>query len=176
MRASALAKCRTPAPRTVVLEPSAFADTYGGKPKAAVAVGLRTVSDAEEQEARRAGEEAADALTEGRTSFSPIALLDERNDAVMASLVGSALCSPNDVTRDPECIELPRAMARVALTSRAIRYLFEQLEALVTDVSPASREATDDELFELADILGDPQHLTRRARRLLAAALDDITD
>ena len=175
MRASALAKCKRPAPRVVVLEPSAFADTYGGKPAESVAVGLRTISDSEEQEARRFGDEAAEALQLDRQA-SQLAVIDERNDATMAALVGAALCSPNDVTRDPEVLELPRAMVRVALTSRAVRHLYEELELLAADVSPASREATDDELLDLSDLLTEPTGLTRRARRLLAAALDELTD
>ena len=170
MKASAIAAEKRPAPRTFKLEPSDFADTWGSRPPSAVAVGMRLISDAEESEARKVASEAAGALEAG-----PAVRLDEYNDTLVAGIVGAALCDPNDLRRDPSEIPCPRDMLRSALTSRAIRRLFYEYDLLASDLSPAAPMADDDALVAIVEAIAEaPEALTSRARRLLAAVLDEI--
>ena len=166
MKASALAhEVRKPL-RVVRLTPDDFATTWRSKPAAGVAVGLRMISDRDENTARSA----ALAVVE-----HPSLSVAEFNDALVAGIVGAAVCDPNDASRDPEPIPCPRDMVRVALSSAAIRRLYHEVDAMVAECSPSSRAATDEEIDDLVLLLEDHE-VTPRARRLLAAVLDELTE
>lgn len=166
MKASALAlETRKPL-RVVRLTPDDFATAWKSRPAAGVAVGLRMISDHDENNARTA----ALAVVE-----HPALSVAEFNDALVAGIVGAAVCDPNDASRDPEPIPCPRDMVRVALSSAAIRRLYHEVDAMVAECSPASRAATDEEIDDLVLLLEDHE-VTPRARRLLAAVLDELTE
>lgn len=166
MKASAVAREVRKPLRVVRLTPEDFATTWKSRPAAGVAVGLRMIADIEENNARSA----ALAVVE-----HPSLSVSEFNDALVAGIVGASVCDPNDASRDPEAIPCPRDMVRHALTAAAIRRLYHEVDAMVAECSPASRAATDDELDELVLLLEDNE-VTPRARRLLAAVLDELTE
>ena len=166
MKASAVASTKRKPLRVVRLEPDDFATAWQNRPERAIAVGMRLISDTEENVARAAAVEAVE---------HPAVAVAEYNDALVAGIVAAAICDVNDAQRDPEALPCPRDMIRKYLTSKAIRRLYHDLDALVAEASPASRAATDEELDELADLI-DGGTMTTRARRLLAAALDELTE
>lgn len=96
---------------------------------------------------------------------------------MLSSLASWGPQSATRTTRaaDPEPIPCPRDMVRVALSSAAIRRLYHEVDAMVAECSPAARAATDDEIDDLVLLLEDHE-VTPRARRLLAAVLDELTD
>lgn len=166
MKASAVAQAARRPLRVVRIEPDDFATTWGSRPQGAVAVGLRMLADQDENNARAAALELVE---------HPAMAAAEFNDALVAGIVGAAVCDPNDATRDPEPLPCPRDMVRRALTSAAIRRLYHEVDAMVAECSPASRAATDDEIDELVMLLEDHE-VTPRARRLLAVVLDELTE
>ena len=166
MKASAVASTKRKPLRVVRLEPDDFATSWKNRPERAIAVGLRLISDAEENVARAAAVEAVE---------HPAVATAEYNDALVSGIVAAAICDPNDAQRDPDALPCPRDMIRRYLTAKAIGRLYHDIDALVAEASPASRAATDEELDELADLI-DGGNVTPRARRLLAAALDELTE
>jgi hypothetical protein len=171
MKASAVLSQRKPPLKVVRLAPEDFAGTWADRPREGIAVGLRLVSDADEAEARHLASETS------RDVDGVLQAADEYNDQLVASIVGAAICDPNDDSRDPPALPIMRDMIRQRLTSRAIRRLYNELDVLAADVSPAAREAGDDEVAELAEFLADPDaSISNRARRLLAEVLDELTD
>jgi hypothetical protein len=171
MKASAVTSTKRAALRVVRLEPADWADTWEDKPREGVAVGLRLVSDEEESFARKRASEAKGEVA------ALLPSVDAYNDALVAGIVGAALCSPNDVARDPGCLPIPVETARQALTSRALRRLYHELDAVASEASPSARHIEDEELVALVELLTDDEpKLTNRARRLLAAVLDELTE
>lgn len=171
MRASAVVARRRPALRVVRLAPGSFASTWGAAPEGEIAVGLRLVSDAEEGQARREAAASAESV-EG-----PTGRLDEFNDALVAGIVGAALCDPNDQDKPPRELPLPRDMARDAFTSQTLRRLFNELDALASEASPAAPSADDEDLVALVERLTAEDCLpSNRARRLAAELLRELED
>lgn len=166
MKASAVARDVRKPLRVVRLTPEDFATSWKSRPDAGVAVGLRMLSDQDENNARSAALDAVE--------HPPLAT-SEFNDALVAGIVGAAVCDPNDASRDPEALPCPRDMVRRALTASAIRRLYHEVDAMVAECSPSSRAATDDEIDDLVLLLEDHE-VTPRARRLLAVVLDELTE
>jgi hypothetical protein len=168
------------APTVVVrLDPVDFADTYSQRPAGGVAVGLRTISDAQEAQARE--EAARSAAHRYEEVHDSEACVEEYNDALMAALVGASLCDPNDLAKDPDALPFPADTVRTALRGRTIRRLFQELELMRAD-SQARPEADDAALSRVAALLTsgvvaviDPTR-AGRARRLAAAILDTLID
>lgn len=165
MKASAVAREVRKPLRVVRLTPDDFATTWGSRPTAGVAVGLRMIADIEENNARAAALEVVE---------HPALSVAEFNDALVAGIVGASVCDPNDANRDPEFLPCPRDMVRRALSAAAIRRLYHEVDAMVAECSPASRAATDEEIDDLVLLLEDHE-VTPRARRLLAVVLDELT-
>ncbi len=166
-------------PVTILLSPSAFADTWPGKPTSDVAVGLRFISEREIQTARAEAAKYAwqmhdiDADEEAREECF--------NDALMRWAVAYATCDPNDVTKpwlgDAGAVE--DAIGE-ALHSSGIRRLWDAYDAMQSERGAVSPEADDDELREIAGYLtaGVVDRMTtaqgKRARKLLGTCLDTL--
>ena len=169
MKASAVRELKRPAIRTVIVKQDEWSSTWEGRPASDVAVGLRTISDAEESDSRR------DATDSAAMSDVAETQLAEYNDALMAGVVASALCDPNDCSASPRELPEPHVNLRRVLSSGAIRRLFHEWEVMAADASPAAPHADDDEIAELIDLLlDDAQLLSDRARRLASALLDEL--
>ena len=171
MKASAVAAQRRPALRVVRLERDAFAASWGAIPEGAIAVGLRLVSDSEESQARR---ESAALASQAETLATRI---DEYNDALVAGIVGAALCDPNDQAKPPRELPLPRDMARDAFTSQTLRRLFNELDVMAAEASPAAPSADDEDLVALVERLtAEDCRPSNRARRLAAELLREFEE
>src|SRR5579871_1402375 len=132
------AQARAPL-RAVTLPPSAFADTWKGKPREPVRVGLRLVGEDVVEDAQAlALEEARDGSGEpGDTAEERTIWLDAFNSAVMRHVLAHALCAPDDVSR-AYFATAPNDAIRVALRPATLRRLWEEYEALQVETSPAT--------------------------------------
>ena len=177
MNYSQVAKDRVPPPKTVLLEPDAFAPAWGHRPKNAVAVGLQNLSDDDETTARSEAEKTTNRLGhENRENR-----IDAFNDSLMAELVARSVCDPNDVRNEQANLPMPEDHLRTALTPAGIRYLYDEIERLKIESSPLHPEATDDQLSELVEALSADDILAtlgpvreKRVRRYLLFCLDEI--
>lgn len=147
-----------PAGRTETILPEAYLEECDGKPQGAIVVGLRTPNDEDYARAKAC----------------------ESDYDAMVCIVAAGLCDPNDCTRAHPSFPLPDVQIRGHLKPGTVRYLFDRIEALHIETSPAVPLATDEELFLLGDALQcgerldaiEAENLPRSARiRRLATAL-----
>jgi hypothetical protein len=149
------------------LEPGDFAGTWSLRPTGDVMVGLRVYS---ESDCRTAEAEAAKQETP-----------EAANAVLLGIAVARALCDPNDVNSPHPTFPLAEDIVPIALTPNAIRRIFDEVERLHVEQSPAFPEATDEELMELAGALLPEQPFrglvatdARRCRRYARFLLDAI--
>jgi hypothetical protein len=166
----------SPPARTFDLLLEHFAGGYENKPVAKIVVGLRVPSETESRSIETEAAKAA-ALTDGDTE----AKVEAYQAALFTYYVARGLCSPHDVTAPHPLFELPEDMIPQALTPRAIKRIFDELERLHIEQSPLFPEATADDLLELSDRLAEPDPLAAagtpqrlRALRYLRLALDTM--
>lgn len=138
---------RRPAPKTFVLKPEHFAENWERRPTQPVEIGLRVPSEAAIQTATIEAEKLAAEATEL-----------ERNQVyqghMLAFVVARGMCSVHDVTQPHPIFELAEDIIPQAFKSKTIEGLFDEIELLMVDQSPAFAEATLEELRELGDYLG----------------------
>lgn len=166
------------APRTITLPPSVFASEWEKRPKLPVEVGIRTLSDGDEQTAiAEATKYAIQAFPDGGEGF-----VDSYNDALIRWIVARGICSPLDVNTPSFVLELPdEELVRQVFTRAGTRYVFDAIERLQLETSPIFPEANDDEISDLAAMLSRDEPLdplvgtdAARARRLLAFVLYEL--
>lgn len=158
-----------PPARTVRLSPAEFSPTWAKAPSSDVVVGIRVYS---ESDARSAEAEAAKQETKAAA------------ETVLFSIaVARGICDPNDIAAPHPLFPMAEDTLPMALTPRAMRRLFDEIERLHVDQSPVYAEATDDELIELAAALMQPEPVgklpsleQKRVRRYLRLALDALTE
>ncbi len=165
--------------RVVSLPPSSWAHDYHDKRTVPVNIGLRLYSEAEAIRVR------ASAARRAWTMHPDEGQREDRdatfNSIVMSTLVAWATCDPTDSTisffgrEDGNGAE---DVVGLALTPGAIEFLFNEIDALITEESPIAPEADDDDLAWLSAALADgkvwgtlPGAKTRAARRMIARAL-----
>jgi hypothetical protein len=163
----ATASQSTPAPRTVRLAQAEFSPTWEKYPASDVIVGIRVYSEAD---ARTAEQEAAKQDT-----------ADAAHQVLFSIVVARSICDPNSVSSTHPLFPFAEDTILSALTPRAIKRLFDEIEKLHVDQSPAFAEATDDDLVELAGAFIQPDALAKlngaqagRARRYARLLLDLI--
>lgn len=171
------AEAPRPAARIATLPTNAFADTWSGKPKSPVKVGVRLLSDKDVEVARAEAARKAFAL-HPRGQDDPN-FVDAFNDALMRTAVAFGTCRPENVALP--YFDVAEDMVWVALTSFGVKRLYEELESLALESSPLTPEASDDDLADMAGALaaGDfwarmPLHEAERVRRLLGAVVERI--
>lgn len=138
-----------PPPKVVKLPLSAWSSTYDGRPECDVRVGLRLP-----------GQEDSDAI-EAEALKSLRENLEQGDDAAMkayqesklTNLVAACICSPEDVTAAHELFPMPNALLQVALTKQGLRRLFDEIELLQIETSPAFGEASDEQVAVLVELL-----------------------
>jgi hypothetical protein len=173
----------TKPPTFLPIPPNAFDQQWSDRPTETVAAGLRLVSDQDIQvaraQARRRANEAFPKLNANNPS-EIIAWNDAFNDALMAHIIGYALCDPNDVNEGWDVIKAaPEDIPRLYMTSDGKKLVFDAYERMRIELDPTQREASDDEaelalalLLEHGDKLPRVQRM--RVRRLLAFVLDEL--
>lgn len=166
---------KMPAPRTFMLKPEHFADTWVNKPIDGILIGIRVPSEKDVQGARRHAEKVArEAAVDDEAER-----VDIFNDTLMSAAVASAMCDPNDVTSAHPVFDMPDDEVPLAFTSRTIKFIFDFTEILHIEQSPVFPEATPEDETKLVDILcrespydGVSEIDAMKARRLLRCALD----
>lgn len=163
-----------PAPKTTRLEPGDFASDWHNRPAIAFEIGLRIPSEDDVQIARTGADQELAALDLSDNENA----IDAWNDLLMARAVARCLCNPLNVREASPILPLAEDTISQALTSRAIRRLFDEIERLTVEQSPLAPEATDEELVTLADAIlsGEPLSLAsadeRAFRRFAHYCLD----
>ena len=136
----------------VQLRPDAFDSTWPHKPTGQVAVGLLLLSERNVGTCRaEASKHAFELHPEGERDP---AWVEAYNDELMAWVMSRSLCNPRDAHepffaaqgQDEDTI-------KTALTSDGIRHLWDELERATIAKSPIRREATDEELRDLGEVL-----------------------
>lgn len=165
-------------PRTIAVEPSAFVDAWPDKPKTAIAVGLRLLSDQDIQTARAMAARYAQTLFLGEDvdCTDPMSRVEAFNDGLMRWAIACGVTDPNNAS-------IPffaggDDVVRLALTTQGIRFLWDHLERVALELSPLVQEATDLQLGELVVLLPRLDRMkpegARRARKLLAFVLEEL--
>lgn len=143
-------------PRKVVLQPSAFADTWSGKPGGDIAIGLRLLSEADVQTAK------AEAEVQARRWYADPndgevthweGLTDAYNDGVMRHCLARACVDVNDVT--VSFFESAEDTVRNALTPEGVARLWDELTLLHAASGIRIAAADDEEIARLARVLAD---------------------
>jgi hypothetical protein len=158
------------------LTPNDFASDWQSRPVCNVEIGLRLPSEDDVQTARCQADQRLQQL-ELRDAESATRAW---NDALMAFAVARCICDPRDVTQESPVLQLAEDTISVALTSAAIRRLFDAVERLMVEQSPLAPEATDDELAALAAriLSGEVAQLTsaKNFRRFARYCLDMLPE
>jgi hypothetical protein len=155
-------KAPMPSARTETLKPEAYLEEAEGKPLHEVLIGLRTPNDEDYCKAQAA----------------------EDDHAAMLAIVSVGICDPNDCRRSHPSFPFPDQQIPNQLKPQTIRYLFDQIERLHIESSPAVPLATDEELFLLGDALQNGERLgsieqssiptANRIRRLATAIIESL--
>lgn len=164
-------------PRIVTLRPDHYADTYADKPRSEVAVGLRLVSERDLDTARaQAASMVATMFLDNDDEVTDLVAQDEAyNAALIRWAIAKATCDPNDSSRP--FFDMAEDVIGMALTTEALRFLWDELILLHKGKGSAAPPATDEELHKLAEhldvgsmkLLDDATQL--ELRKLMAYAL-----
>lgn len=160
--------------RVVAVPPSAFADSWRGKPAVDVAIGLRLISQADADRGQREAEREATgfyaSLRETPLPQDPATATQVFNEAVVMHAVALGTCNPNNVT-DPFFLAAQDTV-KVALTPEGARRIYDELTILHQGSSPARHAATDAEARLLGRILLSRSRLDDEDRKLIAYLLE----
>jgi hypothetical protein len=176
-------RSRKPA-STMIIPVSAFSDDWEHRPTAAIAVGLRLLS---EQQAQQATREAARTTVEFLHLDDPAAKrpsAEVENEVytsrIMGFAIAHAVCDPNDVLEMHK--DLPAMEDHVFryFSPAGIKFVFEALQAASAKVSPVSPVADDEDLalliahIRVGTIAALPRAEQLAVLRLLACALEPL--
>jgi hypothetical protein len=139
---------KRPAPRTFLLRPEHFAETWDKekRPTVPVEIGLRVPSAAAGENAEIEADKLAEEAPERERERV-------KRGHLIAFLVSRGMCSVHDVTQPHPLFELAEDVIPQAFKPDTIRRIFDEVERLAIDESAAFPEATADELRELAGYL-----------------------
>lgn len=168
---------RKPA-RTIILPPSTFADEWDKKPKTDIVVGLRLLSEADEQHARAF---ASNQVVLLYTKDDDTKIVDEQaaydtyNDCTFECCVARAICDPNDVTKPHPLFQVAEAQVPAHFTSDGIRFVWDAMHRMRVELSPLVQPIDDEgaKSVAMAILAGALTRLDRAtevsARKLIAA-------
>ena len=135
-------------PGFVLVDPEDFASTWDDRPKSAVAIGVRLLSDEETTQAKVA---AADVAVRQHNEDMRITT-ELYNDALMSGVVTACMCDPNDYSKRPKLFPIQEEkLTRAVFTSAAIRYIFEKEQELEVVYGSGHREADPETIAFLLD-------------------------
>lgn len=167
---SITSKARPPG-RTLVLEPWVFADEWPKKPKEAVCVGLRMMSEADKSKARAEADRVAWELhPNGGPNW-----IDAFNDCLMRQVAALGICDPNNVTKATEVLPFAEDEVRTALTSKGAEFIFFSIDVFEVESSAIEPEIDEEEIDEFVDLLtSSADRLTPQHRKLLHHVFEAI--
>lgn len=163
-----------------ILPPTSWGSEWSGKPTEDVALGLRHISDDDLQIARA---EAAKYARQMHDDADREGQIEAFNDALMRWTIVRATCDANDTRLASPFFEGSEDNVRLALTSQAIRFLWDRIERFHLTFSPIVPEATDEALGQLAVLLMTRPHwdkikpgAQKRFRKLAAFLLTELLE
>lgn len=125
------------------LKPEHWASASKDRPLTSVRLGLRFLSDGDLTYAQ--------AIAKERSEKSP----ENYKRELITCAAAVALCDPEDASQPPELFPAPDTQIKSALRPEAIQAIYDELERLMIETSPISPEATDEELYDLAETIAD---------------------
>ena len=170
-------------PDAITVPVGAFSPEWEERPDTEVCIGLRPVPPRDLEDARKAAADRATKLYPDARRGEPHMSLwvDHYHDLLLRSIVARGTCDPNDVREPWEGWRAdPDDIARMALTTEGTQLIFDAWERMRAASDVTTQPATDEDLLELADRMGDGDvdRLGRvrmlRARRLLAHVLAEL--
>lgn len=172
------ARTRIPT-RHVVLRTDAFAEDWQEKPDGGeIALGLRKVSDADTTTARAEAAKFAINMHDDREGQ-----IEAFNDALMRWLIVRGTCDANDVSKNAPLFDGSEENVRNALTSNAIRYVWDEIDKFHIETSPIVTAASDEDMVAFADLVRRPtllQHMTPgaalRIRKLIGFCMSEMRE
>lgn len=141
------AKSRIPE-KHVILKREAFADGWASKPAEDIALGLRRISDNDVQTARAEAAKYAIGMHSDQDGQ-----IESFNDALMRWAIVAGTCDANDVGVPAGTFDGSEENVRNALTSKSIRYIWDEMERFHIETSPVVPSATDEEIVLFANRL-----------------------
>lgn len=165
--------------RHVVLHLNAFVDDWQEKPEGGeIALGLRKVSDGDTQTARAEAAKFAIEMHDDREGQ-----IESFNDGLMRWMVVRGTCDANDVTQNAPLFDGSEENVRNALTSKAIRYIWDEIERFHIETSPLVPVASNEDMIAFAELVKRPELLdllsagaALRIRKLIGFCLSDMAE
>ncbi len=164
--------------RHVVLTVDSFADDWQDKPLGEIAIGLRKISDSDTQTARAEAAKFAIGMHDDREGQ-----IEAFNDALMRWLIVRGTCDANDVALNAPLFDGSEENVRNALTTKAVRFVWDELERFHLETSPIVHVATNEDFaeflelakhLELLDLMSPASQL--RIRKLIGFCLTELRD
>jgi hypothetical protein len=172
-RMSDLAPQGTLPERIIVVPAAAFADDWPLKPTEEVAIGLRRLSQNDEDTARREAEREAVGFYqefEGHSRRPDMQTVEDvQADALMCNAVGRLCTDPNDVSRF--YFRGQGDQTRDALTPQGARRIFDEYRIFTLGSGVGKPRATDEEIQKLALALAEGAVTINDEARMLLAYL-----
>jgi hypothetical protein len=137
--------------RTIIIPPTAWAETWPKRPQSDVAAGLRRLSEWDLQLARAEAVKAVLELYPEDEPFDSIERDHTFNDMLIVEAIAKALTDPNDVNKS--YFEAPEDETREALTSDFLRKAYDELVAMQRTGSLSEPEITQAQAAALASQL-----------------------
>lgn len=154
-----------------LLKSEHWASGAEGKPLVAVRLGLRLLSDGDLTYCQ--------AIAKERSDANP----DNYKRELITCAAAVALCDQTDASSPPELFPAPDQQVPAKLRPETIQAIYDELERLMIETSPISPVATDDELYDLAELISEggvsilesasPDRASR-FRRLARFLLDEL--
>lgn len=165
--------------RHVVLRTDAFADDWREKPEGGeIALGLRKISDADTQVARAEAAKFAIDMHEDREGQ-----IESFNGALMRWFIVRGTCDANDKSKNAPLFDGSEENVRNALTSNAIRYVWDEIERFHIETSPLVTAASDEDLVSFANLVRRPELLGHmsvgaalRIRKLISFCMSEMLE
>jgi len=162
--------------RHVVIKKNFFKTDWQSIPAEDVALGLRRVADGDISTAKAEAAKYAVEMADNREDQ-----IELYEDALMRWVIIFGTCDANDFNMASPLFEGSEENVRNALTSQAIRYVFDAVDAFHVETGPFTRTLSDDEIVELAKRLMNgplPTSMGRssllRVRKLLGFVQSEI--
>jgi hypothetical protein len=162
----------------VYLGPDAFATSWPRKPVRQTAAGLLLLSEKDVSICRAEAAKKANELHPEGPGADPV-WNDAYNDELMAWALSRSLCCAEDAETPFFAVDgQDEDVVQMALVPSAIRHLWDELERATITKSPVRREATDEEMedlgqmLKLTGMLATPQQ--KRIRKLCSFLLDEL--
>jgi hypothetical protein len=164
--------------RIVTLSPICFEANWPGRPAVDVAIGLRLLSIAEISECRMEAEREAAGVYDEHPDGTHVmgdVIVEQYNEILLCEVMARATCNPNDITKP--YFEKAVQTVRVALTSEALRKLWDEYTKLSKGSGVVMTPATDAELRLFGRAMLRPkfrESLDDEGRKLVAYLLEKL--